>query len=330
MVRKKWLLISFCLLAWAIILCQGVAYLRWHAKVPNDYKFAFQMLLALVLLWIVIPVRRLLELRSDIRDDIQSYVGILAAIVTGIFGIVSIGIPAGLLLGAVLTALGILAITVRHDRFRQDTLLHGKSTIQSFSTWDDRFLRDTVSNAKKSIEVIDSNCSEWHFLSVRAREAVEGGADNLVVSVYMLDPKQKFGAQREIEKQPFLQRAATRPEGFYQNQYQHKYEENVRDIRDAIEMVKLPSGKPVDVHFYTYPTMPCLRVIIVDDSQFIFGWFPLGALNPNHPCFFLSASSILTKSDERVLFYLKNQINEIKQEATPDTTTGLSSAAQSA
>jgi len=203
----------------------------------------------------------------------------------------------------------------------------GASTIKTFARWDRSPSSDIIARAKKSIEVIDSNCSEHFFWAGITQEALEKGASNLVVSIYMLDPNGSFGAQRLLEMMPHSGRKeavvsavcsptqAKETMKVYKSKYLEEIIHNCNNLRKTLEQVKSKFvEKSVTLEIYHYPTMPCLRAIIVDESKYIFGWFPLNALNPLHACFFIDGSSDLTESDRVVIECLKHHIKEIKDD----------------
>ena len=41
-----------------------------------------------------------------------------------------------------------------------------------------------------------------------------------------------------------------------------------------------------------YKTMPTTRLFVIDDADFVFGWFPLLAGNPGYPCCHLKSGAV--------------------------------------
>ncbi len=310
-----------------ILVALASFYHSQHVYVYNEYALYVQTVVAIVIVIWAVAFMLKPEIKHDVWRDLKAYVAIFITVVIGTLGAVGLIKDTNILLSGTLTVLVILTLAVRHDRLRQDELLieiqhmaRGASTIKAFATWDQRELCDIISTAKKSIEVIDSNCSEHHFWATRTREALENGALNLTVSIYMLDPKKIFGAQRLLEMKGHVERKKVSSDSSlmepHKEKYQQEFDRNCNDLWDAIGLSIRKKGGTATLTIYKYPTMPCLRAIIVDGSEYIFGWFPLNDLNPTHACFFISGSSILTASDREAIKCLEHHINEIRNDCT--------------
>jgi len=173
-----------------------------------------------------------------------------------------------------------------------------------------------IENAKRSILIVDSFFSEYCNLDILVGKALENGATNLEVSVYMMSPTKDFGAQRVKEKQAFtnnypdlkdvLERKISASE---RDAYAKKFQEFKNEIRDHLE--KYTIKYPVNVKIYEYPSMPSIRFIVVDGIYMIAGWFPLFDQNPGFPCIFMEKTN-LEGTDSEVFAKLETQVKHIK------------------
>jgi hypothetical protein len=189
------------------------------------------------------------------------------------------------------------------------------SSIRVFKAWSEEQIQSDISSAKKSIVIVDSYFDEASNLSSWVRAALDAGAKTLDVSVYLVSRETLFGAQRRKEQQKILANnlsasdieALTNPVTDDQLQeYREDFASHVREIRR-----RLSQYKQVNLAVYEYPAMPSIRLIVVDDTTFVFGWFPLSAFNPEYMCFCLHDHP-LADSDHEVVSRLREQLENIR------------------
>jgi hypothetical protein len=183
-----------------------------------------------------------------------------------------------------------LAVSMRIDRSRRDKLArqvellaHNASSTRVFKSWAEIDVLNLISSAKASIEILDSYYNEAPALVPLLNKALENGADRINLVIYMLSPDSRFGGQRLREHRD---ETCDKSEKAYEKEYGKLFEACVTSAVD-----NLMWNKRVKLTIQKYSTMPELRLIVIDDTDFIFGWFPAKALNPHHPCFHLRAKS---------------------------------------
>jgi serine/threonine protein kinase len=191
----------------------------------------------------------------------------------------------------------------------------GASGMRVFSRWNEQFLLDVMASARDTITILDSNHSEALFLETVLRRAFDSGAEHLRVMVYVLDPLKPFGQQRLSDKRPYPDTVPSI------RKYSQEFEDNRIDILDAAETIRKTAGRDLQVGICSYPTMPGFRIIAIDKTKFIFGWFPLHRQNPNFYCCYLSKNEC-KPIDQGLIACLEEQLAYVANEATDVTDTG--------
>ncbi|HXM61769.1 MAG TPA: PIG-L deacetylase family protein [Terriglobales bacterium] len=188
------------------------------------------------------------------------------------------------------------------------------SRIRVFDTWHDSEIQDILSNARQSIEIVDSHYDEATDLVPLVGRALKNVEGCLEIAIHMLDPAKPYGAQRLLEKTGHAVRATKQSKEF-EKLYTRTFAEDCKRLWesfDANRTIRDAHGK-VRLIVYSYPTMPGIRLIAVDDSHFAVGWFPLNDTNPNYPCLLVSAASS-SALDQEVVRRLRQQIDEVHQD----------------
>ncbi len=203
--------------------------------------------------------------------------------------------------------------------FREDELsVAATSCITPLESWHDPRVDLLISSAKESIEVVDSYFDEATYLAPLVGRALSKAKGPLAVTVRMVDPIVPFGPQRYLERLEYTERSGKTWEEF-SRQYQEDFQtyctairagfNNNRQLRDALR-----NGHLV-LEIYKYRTMPQIRLIVVDKSNVVFGWYPLADTNPNFPCFMLLSSSPVS-IDQAVVERITVQLAEIHRESS--------------
>ena len=68
--------------------------------------------------------------------------------------------------------------------------------------------------------------------------------------------------------------------------HKEKFDECAYEIRSYLASMRITPK------IYKYPTMIASRIFIIDDSEYIFGWFPLLNHNPEYVCCHLSRKGL--------------------------------------
>lgn len=123
---------------------------------------------------------------------------------------------------------------------------------------------DLFKSVSKSIVIIDSWFGDSTFLASCIQDSKARG-DEVKVDVYMLDPDKPFGGQRFAEWKSMQYANEETERG-----YLVKFQETIVTLNAHTAMIP-----GVNVTYYKYPTMPAIRMFIVDDKEFLFTWFPV-------------------------------------------------------
>jgi hypothetical protein len=209
------------------------------------------------------------------------------------------------------------------------------TSIRVFQKWNEKEVIGFISAAKKSIVIVDSYFDEAPHLRTWVRDALRAGATSISVKMYLLWPKKPFGAQRLKEQRTHKEKTApsgVRPhlEQYKQSletdislddlkNYEAGFDGDVRAIRASLSDLS-----QIHLEIYTYPTMPETRLIIIDETNFLFGWFPLSAGNPDYLCFFVHQNPF-SEADKEVIACLTEQLKNIQDASTLLTESGISS-----
>ena len=175
--------------------------------------------------------------------------------------------------------------------------------------WNDAEIHTLLSHAHKSIDIIDSYYDEATTLAGWIAKAMENGAERLDINIYMCDPKYDFGAQRLIEKD----NNARRKKRVFEDvkvEYERKFRSWCEELQDKLTQSPSIQKSQIALRIYKYSTMPSMRVIGVDDLDFVLGWFPLSDANPTYSCLMVSASST-SPGDIKFVERVRNQIKEV-------------------
>lgn len=225
----------------------------------------------------------------DIADNFEWYLPLLYGAYL-YFGLERGSINSEQLPGIIVSIVVGLAVSMRIDRGRRDKLArplellaHNVSSTSVFKSWAETDVLDLISSAKASIEILDSYYNEAPALAPLLNKALDNGAGCVKLGIYMLSPDSRFGGQRLREHR---EDTGNKSDQAYEEEYGKLFEACVTAAVD-----NLMWNKGVKLTIHKYSTMPELRLIVIDDTDFIFGWFPAKALNPHHPCFHLRAKS---------------------------------------
>jgi hypothetical protein len=196
--------------------------------------------------------------------------------------------------------------------------------IEVFKSWDEAY--PIISSARVSIKIVDSflvneaggvrNCIE--------KALTQPGVDKLAISIFIASTKKVFGAQRIREKEgEDTQQARTRQQfKQYLNQAISKHDRERHDgrFRSSLgEISDISKLRGAEVEIRVYPTMPTIRVFVIDDVDFVFGWFPLLAGNPGYPCCHFR-EGVACGAENALAKSLRNQVKII--ESISDVWTG--------
>lgn len=158
------------------------------------------------------------------------------------------------------------------------------SGLQIYKDWEPAW--PFIEDARESVLILDSFFSNEHGrLGPALRKNADRRSKHLKVSIYMASPKRAFGAQRVREKdlpaKELLARKTTpRDEGRYRNTF-----------RDLVSGIRNYGDCNADIFVFEYVCMPSLRIVLVDQTHFFWGWYPLEAQNPTHICLYVRGGS---------------------------------------
>jgi hypothetical protein len=192
------------------------------------------------------------------------------------------------LIKQVLSVLCLMTFVILVDQWRRvqqltklGELAKNASAVRLFQTWDEADA--LLASAKETITILDTYYGESTHLAPLVKRALDAGARRLELNVYMLDPDRDYGAERLWEMSEANRSKSTEE---LRDEYRQSFQVSVSEIQRQLSAI--PN---VTVNVYTYPTMPEERQIIIDDSAFVVGWFPMSASNPAYSCIFVPAES---------------------------------------
>lgn len=201
------------------------------------------------------------------------------------------------------------------DSAFQERIRH-QSSIKTFESWIEA--EPIIRSAQKSIVIIDSYFNHAMDLRRWVQKAVKSGVSALDISIYMASDETMFGAQRFIEKQRPHDANISYKQSLSKGLSARDIEAYKKGIEHwAGELEACLFGQPVSLNIYTYKTMLSIRIILVDDLHFIFGWFPLLDHNPDYICFYLKKSADLSGADIEVVEKLIKQVNVVVEIREP-------------
>lgn len=167
-----------------------------------------------------------------------------------------------------------------------------------------------IEAARESVLILDSFFSNEHGrLGPALRKNADRRSKRLKISIYMASPKRAFGAQRVREKdlpaKELLARKTTfRDEGRYRNTF-----------RDLVSGIRNYGDCNADISVFEYICMPSLRIILVDQIHFFWGWYPLEAQNPTHICLYVRGGS-QNAADNELCERLGKHIEKVMDRST--------------
>jgi len=175
--------------------------------------------------------------------------------------------------------------------------------LKIYNHWNVKEVYDVISSASASVVIIESWVAEAATLSSHIRDASDRTNKRLNVEVYMLDPDRQFGAQRFAEVGGHSDGTET--------VWREKFREKFTDTVDTLKR-HLSGAQNVRLAIYKYATMPTLRMYIVDDREFFFGWFPANGPSSQNVCFHFTAS-LSVKENHWVVDSLRSQLEGIRK-----------------
>lgn len=257
-------------------------------------------------------MRKILRLVwAEIRkgENIDQYLIILLAFLLAIlnlFGITNVT----WITSITLAVLGMLAIGTLVNRHITEQVIarvseltaNRESHVRAFSNWRVDEIREHLLSAKSSIVIIESWVAEAATLAGYIRDASQRTRNTLKVEIFMLDPEKPFGAQRRAEVEGIVSGNDT----IWKQKYLNKFDESI----DVMQR-HLADAKNIDLKIYKYPTLPEMRLYVIDDADFVFGWFPFKSPSTENVCFYVSKYSKI-KESLIAIESLQKQLNEIR------------------
>jgi transcriptional regulator with XRE-family HTH domain len=191
------------------------------------------------------------------------------------------------------------------------------SSLQILERWGAEY--DMIAQAETSVLILDSYFSEYGRLGSALRARSRKHPKPLDIEIYMASPDYDFGAQRFREMTAVRALApAKKPQRLLRDQLTDKEREDYEHHFHFLEQSIAAAVRPFAPEFkiYEYSCMPGLRVVVIDEMKYVFGWYPLGAQNPAHTCFHLKFEN-LGGADASLLYDLQDQINNVKAASIP-------------
>jgi len=200
-------------------------------------------------------------------------------------------------------------------------LTRHKSAVEVFETWNDPSIIAEILGARYSVRIIDSYFDQSADLGHWAKEILNAGAKNLEVSIYMVSHQTPFGAQRDRERKKHVSsQDIEQYKKVLWNEVKQAdkdaYERAIGVYRDALMEHDQLCDERIWLRIFEYPTMPSMRLIIIDDEAFFFGWFPLRAHNPPFICFSLHDHELM-KADRETVKRLREQYDNVSAVSKP-------------
>ncbi len=195
--------------------------------------------------------------------------------------------------------------------------------VQVLDRWGHEY--GLIAQARVSVLVIDSYFSEYGRLGSALRARSRTQREPLDVEIFMASPDYDFGAQRfrEMTSMPVFRSTKGGPQPL-SDQLTDKQREDYEFHFHYLEQGAMAAAQPYagsnehpgSVKIYEYRCMPGLRIVVIDNFHFIFGWFPLFAQNPAHTCFYLRDEN-LEGADAALLDDINMQIKNVKEASVP-------------
>jgi len=184
------------------------------------------------------------------------------------------------------------------------------SRIQSYGSWQDDAVSEMIVAAAQKLVFVDTWFDEgtYFWKLIRQRKQRFPG-EKLQMDLYLLK-NDVFGGQRlgEIRDLPLVARRAHA--GALEENYKTAFEHGINEARDYLR------DDTIELRLFGYDLMPGLRLMIIDDENYIFSWFPVGGMSVGNVCFCLSAAST-SESDKLAIESVKGHIAAIQRNSSP-------------
>ena len=243
--------------------------------------------------------------------NIDLYLTITAAIVVSVLGLVNSPLKSSaqnLTAQITLAVLALLAIGTLSNRYRLERALSERyplTGMTGYEDWTDEKVYEAIESAKSSITIVESWFGGLQKLAASIQKAAEQAKTSLQVKVYVLEPTKPFGAQRLAEIDGTYDKDDTQLRSAFQREFE----------RSRSRLKGWLFDKPqVDLKVYTYDTLPEIRMYVIDNREFFFGWFPLGKPSTLVACLHVSASEASGVS-AKIVEDLRDQLRELEARA---------------
>jgi len=180
------------------------------------------------------------------------------------------------------------------------------SPVRIHKRWTDGEIYTALAEAKKSVTIIGTWAVDSPTLGDYIRQACEREKNKITIDVYMLDPDKPYGKQRYIE---VYSESAKRLNFECEEAYRTKF-------KDAADNFRIRLGNLENAHLtiYKYPTMPSIKLFIVDNEKFFFSWLSaLEATTPN-VCFELTVKGSNEES-YRAIEKIRNHLQKLSSDS---------------
>ena len=216
-----------------------------------------------------------------------------------------------------LSRLGVFthALIQRHDFLIEVQRSTTNASARMLVHWNDKLVGDIISQTKQSIDIVDTYYDEATYLAPHIFDAILNTNSSLDISISMLDPAGPFGAQRLLERRDPTA-ANGKDMSNYKSEYDTTFKTECRRLINQFSHTNALKQRGVHPNIFTYNVMPGMRMIVVDDTYFIVGWYPLGDSNPTYPCLLVDAHS-QARSDQIAIAKIREQLEWIKKIRRP-------------
>lgn len=224
---------------------------------------------------------------------------------------------------AVLLVLGLNAVEILKDRGQRNRLIkevrlatEGVADIHVYTSWNESKVQDIIASAQRSILIIDSWFDEAPYFTHLIEKAKQHVGAQIEVTVCMADKEgDNFGAQRlkeigQVRLHEIFNRVYHKVAnmGTSNDMFRRVYEQY---FDDSVSALLLYLGDPkVKLRVFAHRLMPGIRMTVVDDTIYLFSWFPIGSVSAKNVCFCVSTNSVSTRS-QLTAKVLRTQIDAI-------------------
>jgi transcriptional regulator with XRE-family HTH domain len=259
--------------------------------------------------------KRILELRNEKRWSVEKLAEVAEIDARSVEGAERGERKQHNVLYAIAKTLEVSLSEIVIDEMPDDQSWPSHSRIQVHKGWEQSW--SAIEQAQEEILIIDSFFSEFAHLGMALGKNAAQRKKSLSLSMYMASPQKDFGAQRVREKDLpnddktdlfalLIAQTTKRERKDYETTF-HTFEIGIKQHVGRHNVI-------VDV--FEYICMPSLRIIVVDQIQFFFGWFPLANQNPGHICFHLR-NEALNAADAELREKLDVHIDRVRRLSTP-------------